>query len=91
MSKPIVAQLPDGREYGFDSAADALEVYPDADIVRYQDGTAIDPVAASTAPLESLTRAELETYAASLGIENPAGFSNKPELIDAIESLEQDA
>lgn len=41
-TKPIVVQLPDGREYGFESEAAARKVYPDAKPVRHQDGTALE-------------------------------------------------
>lgn len=36
--------------------------------------------------LNKLTRAELDLYAAELGIENPEGHSNKAALIEAIET-----
>lgn len=41
-SKPIVARLSDGREYGFETPAKARKVDPDAVILRYQDGTSYD-------------------------------------------------
>ena len=40
--KPVVAQLPDGRELGFESESIAKRLHPDATIVRYQDGSAIE-------------------------------------------------
>jgi len=37
-TKPVVARLPDGREYGFESDKIALREHPDAKILRYQNG-----------------------------------------------------
>ncbi len=41
-TKPIVVQLKTGEEYGFETAAQAHKVYPDAKVVRHQDGTELD-------------------------------------------------
>ena len=41
-SKPIVARFPDGAEYGFDTPAEARKANPDAEVVRYQNGTAFE-------------------------------------------------
>lgn len=39
--KPIVVTVPSlrGAEYGFASLKDARAIFPDCEIVRYQDGT----------------------------------------------------
>lgn len=39
MTKAVIIQLPNGAEYGLASVADAKRVYPDATILRYEDGT----------------------------------------------------
>lgn len=42
MSKPVVARRPNGAEYGFVDAETARKQFPDAKIVRYQDGSAYE-------------------------------------------------
>jgi len=41
-SKPVIAQLPNGAEYGFPDAAAARKQFPNATIVRYQTGEPYD-------------------------------------------------
>lgn len=42
MTKPVVAQLKDGRELGFETEAIAKRLHPDAKIIRYQDGSPLE-------------------------------------------------
>jgi hypothetical protein len=94
MTKPIVARTPEnGAEYGFETVEDARRVFPEAEIVRYQDGTPYEAeggTGESAGPnLKAMKRADLETYAASVGIENAAdkdAFPNIDTLREAVET-----
>lgn len=91
MSKPVIARRPDGAEYGFVSADKAMSIFPDAVIVRYQDGTPYEEaVAAEAKPVSKMNRDELEAHAITLGIENPSEFANVGELRDAIAEASND-
>ncbi len=64
-----------------EQTADAPETEPDA-----AGGT---PSGLEGRALGGMTRDELETHAASLGIESPADFPNKDALADAIVSAQE--
>ena len=90
MSKPVVAQLEDGSEWGFEDAATALRNHPTATILRYQDGTAIEDAPATTPGerrLSKQTRAQLDTVATSLGLD-PAAHRTKASLLAAIRAVQ---
>lgn len=90
--RPVVVRLASGVEYGVRNAADAKRIYPNATIVRYQDGSAFEDDAADAAPnLDSMSRDELNAYAGKLGIENADdrdAFPNKGAVIAAIEDAQ---
>lgn len=88
MSKPIVARTPsNGAEYGFETVEDARRVFPDAEIVRYQDGTPLSDEDLQTAEetafdADKATRAQLEEFAAEVGIEDAADKKVYPKVDD---------
>ncbi len=79
--KPVVIRLASGAEFGARDAETAQRAYPDAEIIRYQDGT---PYVAS-ADLTSMNRGELDAYAEKAGVEGAASMPNKAAVIAAIE------
>lgn len=84
--RPVVVRLRSGAEYGLRDAATARRIYPNGEIVRYQDGSAY--VAEPDAPavnLDGLTRDELNAYAGRVGVEDAASLPNKAAVIAAIE------
>jgi len=95
MSKPIVARLDNGEEYGFASREAALKLHPDATIVRYQDGTSLEELIPEPITDEQpdadpsrLSREELNQLAASLGIESPETLPNKAVVLAAIKEAQ---
>ena len=77
-SKPVVVRLPSGAEYGLKSEAEARRVYPNAKIVRYQDGSeyvapkASTPAKADTAKSEPAKAETSKTSAKSTSTRSKA-------------------
>ena len=85
---PVVVRLEDGAEYGLQDAETARRVYPNGEIVRYQDGQPFVTDAADASALSDKTRDELNALAAERGIEGAASLPNKGAVIAAIEDAE---
>ena len=84
MTKPIVARLPDGTEYGFVDSETALSLHPEAVIVRHQDGSLLPEMEeAATKPIEKLTRDELNALALAAGVDSPDKLGTKDDVIEA--------
>lgn len=91
MTSPIIARLPTGEEYGFEDAASARRLYPEAEIVGHQDGTLIEAVqqySSGVKPLSKLTRPELDALAIAMNIE-PGAHPTVKSLRDAIRSAQE--
>lgn len=98
-ARPVVVELRSGAQYGLPSIADAQRIYPNAKIVRYQDGQAIDPADLSNGDLFAtgdepvnikMSRKQLEAIATAAGIEgadNTAAYKDKAALIEEIERV----
>ena len=80
----VVVRLPSGVEYGLKDATTAKRVYPNATVVRYQDGRTYDGDDAADAPSLDDSRATLNRYALSVGVDDPDTLPNKQAVMDAI-------
>lgn len=90
--KGVVVRLTSGAEYGLRSEADAKRIYPNAVIVRYQDGS---PYGATSAdadkPISKMNREDLEAHAVKVGVANPDDkdlFPTVATLRDAVTEAE---
>lgn len=81
-SKPIVARLSDGREYGFESPSVAYTQDPEAVIIRHQDGTSFEagelPVANAIVNEYSRSLPRDEAIVGTADDETLAKFAPKP-------------
>ncbi len=58
MSKPVLIEYKDGRQYEMETPAIARRVHPDAKVVSYTDGTAIEePKTAASTPSTKTAKA----------------------------------
>lgn len=92
IDKGVVVRLTSGAEYGLRSEADAKRIYPNAVIVRYDDGTPYEAANAEEAkPVSKMNREELEARAIHLNIANPDDkelFPTVASLRDAVSGAE---
>lgn len=101
--RPVVVKLASGAEYGLPSIAAAKRIYPNGQILKYQDGTSINPADLEDAGLteqgevevsEKMTRDELEKIATGLNIEgadNKTAFATKADLVAEIQRVKAEA
>lgn len=60
MSKPIIVEYKDGRQYGVETEAIARRVHPDAKVISHQDGSPIE-AKKTQAKVEPVTAKPAET------------------------------
>lgn len=82
----VVIRLASGSEYGLRNAEEARRVYPNAEIVRFQDGAPFEEEEGDTGVnLNSMSRGELNDYATKLGVPDAEGLPNMDAVKEAIE------
>lgn len=93
MSKPVIVEYSDGRQYGVESEAIAAKVHPDAKVISHQDGSPLEAKKTASrasvtgeVDLSRFTRKQLESYAVDTkSLEPPfTSYKTKVDLIDAI-------